>query len=158
MEEQKSNYRWIIVISDVSNDDQELPRIPMVCRFSGKYDGPLLVVDHLGYRLEVKESDVVFLDELHGASNPTIKKIRNALELIWKVNQGDPPSLHSTKCMTLLRSVKKDFNNPYPEASIHIDMAIDNINYYFTFDVGYHEQGVYGLHKIALAVLIFSGR
>ncbi len=106
--------KWVIAIQPIrDNDDQRINAVmlPMLCPLL-RCDGPLYVIDILGYQYAVKYSHLLFLNDPMILSNRTIRKIIRAAESFAKAEKNKGRQSNLMKCKKLIASANSDLGNP----------------------------------------------
>ena len=127
MERQPDKNSWVLVKSEVFDDEQEIKK-GAIGRFV-KRDGFLIVIDFFGKRLVLKPSHVIFLcNGVNLTMDESMKNLVRALDQFDQIQKGDPPHLHLPICESLIRSAQRSINGCH-RAVEELDMAIENLPY-----------------------------
>jgi hypothetical protein len=105
--------KWVILNQSVFSDEQQIGEelLPMLCPLL-RYDGPLYVIDILGFQCAVKYSHLLFLNDPMVLSNRTIKKIIKAAESFAKAERNKDRQSNLIRSKKLIISANSDLGNP----------------------------------------------
>lgn len=124
--------KWVILTKSIFNDDQQIDieLLPMLCPLL-RCDGPLYVIDILGYQYAVKYSHLLFLNDPMVLSNRTIRKIIRAAGAFVKVENNKGRQSNLIRCKKLIASANSDLGNPICSSTKEqLEKALALINEY----------------------------
>lgn len=152
--------KWVIVTRAIFDDDQQIDKavLPMLCPLL-RNDGPLYVIDYLGFHRSVKYSHLCFLDTPAILSNRTIRKVIRAAESFVRAERNEEKKSYVNRCQRLLGAAVVDLSNPKPictEAKQHLEGALDLIKEYPSRE-DYPELPCFFLKHLGIAIHSFLG-
>lgn len=124
--------KWVIVNQAVFDDEQQIDKelLPMLCPLL-RNDGPLFVIDILGFQCTVKYSHLLFINDQMILSNNTIRKIIRAAESFARAERNNGRQSDLSKCKKLIVAANSDLGNPICRSTKNqLENALDLIKEY----------------------------
>jgi len=146
--------KWVILKQAVFDDEQQIDDalLPMLCPLL-RADGPLYVMDYLGFHCAVKYSHLFFLDAPAILSNRTIRKVIRAAESFVRAERNEENKPYLRRCQRLLGAAAAELGNPKCIKAInHLEKALDLIKEYPSIRKDYPELPYYFFKCLGTAI------